>query len=198
MEVKFKQKDILLAEHYNTKTGTVRNFISLSFPLVFLLDVVQNKTGAEQVKDALSKAENESNLAAKTQGSTPSSTTSKSKSAETKNFLDNKTPTVAADEKLDKMIDSKVKQLDNLRKRHNNKEVKDNTDDDVTDDGSTSSIKASLKKTEDAEKENSDMEEASDQKMASMAKKLNKLVAKFQKKIGRVLFLLNNSVSQVT
>jgi len=46
-----------------------------SFEQVFLLDVVQNKTGAEQVKAALSKAEKESNLAAtKTQGDSPSPT----------------------------------------------------------------------------------------------------------------------------
>lgn len=153
------------------------------------MDVVQNKTGAEQVKDALSKAEKESNLAAtKTQGDSPSPTSkNKNNSIETKNFLDYKTPTIAADEKLDKIIDSKVKQLDNLRKRHNNKDIKS---DDVTDDGSTndvsaSSLTASLKKTEDVEKENSDLEEASDEKMTSMAKKLNKLVAKFQKKIGK-------------
>ena len=153
------------------------------------MDVVQNKTGAEQVKDALSKAEKESNLAAtKTQGDSPSPTSkNKNNSTETKNFLDYKTPTIAADEKLDKIIDSKVKQLDNLRKRHNNKDIKS---DDVTDDGSTndvsaSSLTASLKKTEDVEKENSDLEEASDEKMTSMAKKLNKLVAKFQKKIGK-------------
>lgn len=154
------------------------------------MDVVQNKSGAEQVKDALSKAEKESNLASKTKGSNSSSSTSKNNSTETKNFL-NKTLTVAADEKLDKIIDSKVKQLDNLRKRHQNKEIKTDTDD-ITDDGSasdtsSSSLTDSLKKTENAEKENSDLEEASDQKMTFMAKKLNKLVAKFQKKIGRVI-----------
>ena len=156
------------------------------------MDVVENKTGAEQVKAALSKAENESNIASKTQSTSVNANNSKPPATKTKNFL--KAPTSAGDEKLDEMIESKVKQLDKLRKRQketknsdkNKSTIKTGDESDV-DDGSTSEkdLTASLRKTENVEKENSDLEEASDQKMTNMAKKLNKLVAKFQNKIGR-------------
>lgn len=146
--------------------------------------MVQNKTGAEQVKAALSKAEQESNLAAKSQGNNTLATNTLA----AKTFLNASSTKGLGDEKLDKMIESKVQQLDKLRKRHTSV---NNTDESEEDEGSSSEangLSASLRKTEHAEKENSELEEASDDKMVNMAKKLNNLVSKFQKKIGKCPF----------
>jgi len=175
------------------KTLLVFCCIALLFGQAFSLDVVQNKTGAQQVKEALSKAEKESNLASKTTLIQPSSQTQSTKDESKAHFI---RPASAKDlpsneDKIDKIIDAKMTQLEKLRKRHKaekaaasklNKKVKNKEDDN----DNTENLTASLKKTESVEKENSKLEEASDKKMATMAKKLTSLVQKFQNRIGHI------------
>eukprot|EP00111_Clytia_hemisphaerica_P021848 TCONS_00064235-protein len=175
------------------KTLLVFCCIALLFGQAFSLDVVQNKTGAQQVKEALSKAEKESNLASKTTLIQPSSRTQSTKDESKAHFI---RPASAKDlpsneDKIDKIIDAKMAQLEKLRKRHKaekaassklNKKVKNEDNDN----DNTENLTASLKKTESVEKENSKLEEASDKKMATMAKKLTSLVQKFQNRIGHI------------
>lgn len=150
------------------------------------LDVVQNKTGAQQVQDALKKAESESNSAAKVQNNDNGKNANETKQKDTKKFLkfDLKT-----DDEIDNMIAKKMAQLQKLRDRHRQlvherksgaiKETAKELSEDEK-------LIESFKKADKKEKENSELVEASDKKMVEMAKRLNNLVLRFQKKIGHL------------
>jgi len=174
--------------------------------LAFLLDVVSNKTGAEQMKDALSKAEKESNLAAKVPTKDDRNRTDSKSNSETKKFISKATrgdqvketskASLSSDDRLDKIIESKIGQLEKLQKRH--KAIRDAKEKlnkikqtvagdsaSLLSDSPTERLTENIRKAEEKEKENSALEEQSDTKMLQMAKKLNTLVLKFQKKIGK-------------
>lgn len=158
----------------------------LAIGQAFSLDVVQNKTGAQQVQDALKKAESESNSAAKVQNNDNGKNSKETKQKDTKNFLKLNSKT---DDEIDDMIAKKMAQLQKLRDRHrqlvherNSGAIKE-TAKELSED---EKLIESFKKAETKEKENSKLVEASDKKMVEMAKRLNNLVLRFQKKIGHL------------
>jgi len=162
----------------------------------FLLDVVPNKTGAQQVQDALSKAEKESDLAAKTKDKDdePKDGAPKETKPASKNFA--KSLEEKDDSKLDNVVSTKMQLLQELgektKKFENENKLKVQEGSKLVSSSSSSSSKGedslseSIKKADENEKENSELEEASDKKMLNMAKKLNTLVLKFQKKMGHL------------
>lgn len=175
------------------------------------LDVVANKTGEEQVKEALNKAEKESAQAAKNKNvkNDNSNDTKKDQKDEKLGkhamLLKNASAVTSDDsntqskikEDLNKIIAQKVAELQKLREKSkklsgdNNEEIEHKSIKKEKDSAKLERVSADvntvsnlLKSAENKEKENSKLEEASDKKMVDMARKLNKLVLKFQRRMG--------------
>lgn len=179
------------------------------------LDIVAGKTGEEQVRDALDRAEKESAQAAKEHSD--KSTTAKLKQ-ETEEFLSDSTNKLTrSSTDLKATLDKKVEELAKFHEKHNDHNNNNNNDhnsdhkilsfsENLVQPSISSLIQNKLKTTvslaeiakgdhdisdelntaETKEKENAVLEDESDKKMVEMAKKLNNLVLKFQKKMGRL------------
>ncbi|XP_002161496.1 uncharacterized protein LOC100209407 isoform X1 [Hydra vulgaris] len=192
------------------------------------LDIVAGKSGEEQVKEAIDRAEKESELAAKES----IKTVAKAK-VETQHFI-------LKPVDLKETLDKKVEELSKLHEKHKDKQNEDSKtpdkdlskltksesdvilsklatsnevskftktdveleklakagdikdlskDTDIKEyifkDTNKDNVKAKVSN-EDVVKENAALEDESDKKMVDMAKKLNNLVLKFQKKMGRL------------
>ena len=159
------------------------------------MDIVVGKTGEEQVKEALDRAEKESEEAAR-ENHKSATAKLRQETAEflSSNELDNsKKLTRSSSTDLKSALDKKVEELAKYHDRHLEHSRLSN---ELLDKNLPHS--ANVEETQDSVTATAD--EDSDKKMVEMAKKLNNLVLKFQRKMGRLssnpeyifLFQVNN------
>ena len=150
-------------------------FINLHV-LVNALDVVSGKSGEEQVKEALERAQKESEDAArKDKQESPSAR----EQLELKHYLKEKQDSVVNHDLFSSDLASVLgRKVEVLRKYHENRIANSNNN--------QNNMESKLVNNgEMKEKSDSLMERESDRKMVEMARKLNNLVQKFQRKIGK-------------
>ncbi|XP_057294244.1 myb-like protein X isoform X2 [Hydractinia symbiolongicarpus] len=150
------------------------------------LDIVAGKSGEQQVKEALDKAEKESEQAAKETRNKEG----EHNQEEAEHFTSSGDKSTRSSTDLKETLDKKVAELAKFHEKPKSKEdthVADVKEKEVADlNKGDKEISAELTSAETKEKENAALEEESDKKMVEMAKKLNNLVLKFQKKMGRL------------
>lgn len=158
------------------------------------LDIVAGKSGEEQVKEALDRAEKESEQAAKENQKKGSSEEEEKEKVETFLSLDDKLSSndksTRSSTDLKETLDKKVAELAKFHEKPKTSKEDAHTSPDRKEkelaeiSKGDKEISAELSSAESKEKENAALEEESDKKMVEMAKKLNNLVLKFQKKMG--------------
>lgn len=151
------------------------------------LDIVAGKSGEQQVKEALDKAEKESEQAAKETRKKEG----EQNQEDAEHFTSSGDKSTRSSTDLKETLDKKVAELAKFHEKpKSSKEdthVADVKEKEVADlNKGDKEISAELTSAETKEKENAALEEESDKKMVEMAKKLNNLVLKFQKKMGRL------------
>lgn len=150
------------------------------------LDIVAGKSGEQQVKEALDKAEKESEQAAKETRKKEG----EQNQEDAEHFTSSGDKSTRSSTDLKETLDKKVAELAKFHEKpKSSKEdthVADVKEKEVADlNKGDKEISAELTSAETKEKENAALEEESDKKMVEMAKKLNNLVLKFQKKMGK-------------
>lgn len=151
------------------------------FEYVNALDVVAGKSGEEQVKEALERAQKESEEAARKD---KQESISEREQLELKHFLKGRQDTLGNHALLSSDLANVLgRKVDELRKYTSSRGMNNNNQ--MTLEGKT--LKHEGEELA-AMKEDSDsmLERESDRKMVEMARKLNNLVQKFQRKIGRL------------